>query len=116
MGRDGRVGGLLPGQGRLLGGLGRTRGVAGGVTSMGGVKLGWISTGGLAVVRLVVEEGKVVSFPSLISFRRRSMKGSVDTGLISGRGGSEGIFFLFVFILFLFWFPLFLLLTVVSSG
>ena len=80
---------------------------------MGGVKLGWSSTGGLGVVRLVVEEGKVVSFPSLISFRRRSMKGSVDTGLISGRGGSGGIFFLFVFILFLFCFPLF---TVVSSG
>ena len=76
---------------------------------MGGVKLGWIST----VVRLVVEEGKVVSFPSLISFRSRSMKGSVGTGLISGRGGSGGSFFLFVLILFLFCFPL---LTVVSSG
>ena len=86
---------------------------------MGGVKLGWSSTGGLGVTLLVglvlavVEEGKVVSFPSLISFSRRSMKGSVATGLISGRGGSEGIFFLFVLILFLLPFPV---LTVVSSG
>ena len=94
------MGGLgPPGQGRLFGGLGRTRGVAGGVTNTGGVKLGWSSTGGLAVTRLVglvllvVEEGNVVSFPSLISFSRRSMKGSVDTGLISGRGGNGGILF-----------------------
>ena len=93
--------------------------MAGGVTSTGGLKLGWSSTGGLGVTRLVglvlvvVEEGNVVSFPSLISFRRRSMKGSVDTGLISGRGGSGGILFLLVFILFLFSLPV---LTVVSSG
>ena len=120
LGRDGRpgAGGRPPGQGRLLGGLGRTLGVAGGVTSTGGLKLGWSSTGGRGVTRLVglvlavVEEGKVVSFPSLISFSRRSMKGSVATGLISGRGGSEGIFF----VLILFLFPLSPVLTVVSSG
>ena len=88
------------------------------MTDTGGGKLGWSSTGGLPVTRLVglvlavVEEGKVVSFPSLISFRSRSMKGSVDTGLISGRGGSGGILLLFDLILFL----LLTLTVVVSSG
>ena len=88
------------------------------MTRTGGVKLGWSSTGGRGVTRLVglvlavVEEGKVVSLPSLISFRSRSMKGSVDTGLISGRGGSGGILLLFVLILFL----LLTLTVVVSSG
>ena len=60
-------------------------GVVGGVTSSGGVKLGWRSSGGVGVVvdELLYGAG-VVILPSLISFRRRSMNGSVDTGLIRG--------------------------------
>ena len=111
MGRGGGLPpGLPPGLGRLLGGLGLTLGVVGLVTSSGGVKLGSSSAGGGAVEE--VEEGNVVSFPSLISFSNKSMKGSVETGLISGRGG--GCFVISFLFVFIFVFDSFLLSVVCS--
>ena len=111
MGRGGGLPpGLPPGRGRLLGGLGLTLGVVGLVTSSGGVKLGSSSAGGGAVEE--VEEGNVVSFPSLISFSNKSMKGSVETGLISGRGG--GCFVISFLFVFIFVFDSFLLSVVCS--
>ena len=60
-------------------------GVVGGVTSSGGVKLGWRSSGGVGVVEDgLLYGGGVVILPSLISLSSRSMNGSVDTGLMSG--------------------------------
>ena len=58
--------------------------VDGGVTSNGGVKLGSSSTGG--VIGDTVLGGLVVMRPSFISFKSKSMKGSVETGLIAGGG------------------------------
>ena len=108
------LGGLPPAQGLLLGGLDLTLGVVGLVTSSGGVKLGSTSTGG-GEVELELE-GKVVILPSLISLRSRSMNGSVDTGLISGRGGGLVISFFSVFIfVFVCFFP-FVVVCVSSSS
>ena len=81
------LGGRPPDHGRP-GGLGgyllRGLAVDGGVTSSGGVKLGSSSTGG--VTGEMVLGGFVVMRPSFISFKSKSMKGSVETGLIAGGG------------------------------
>ena len=80
------LGGRPPDHGRP-GGLGGylLRGLAvDGVTSSGGVKLGSSSTGG--VTGEMVLGGFVVMRPSFISFKSKSMKGSVETGLIAGGG------------------------------